>query len=186
VYMDGARIFNAALATGVPVQAYTDSVSALMFCLSKSLGAPVGSVVCGPASFVGEVRERKLQLGGGWRQAGVLAAAGLVALEEAPGRLHEDHATAQQLAKGMASISPGVTDPYAVRTNIVFADPSPLGATAQQVAARLKEAGVLCKAGGTRLRLVTHRDISPADIEQCLAAWSAVAKEYTATSRAVA
>ena len=186
VYMDGARIFNAAVATGVPVQAYTDSVSALMFCLSKSLGAPVGSVVCGPASFVGEVRERKLQLGGGWRQAGVLAAAGLVALEEAPGRLHEDHATAQQLAKGMASISPGVTDPYAVRTNIVFADPSPLGATAQQVAARLKEAGVLCKAGGTRLRLVTHRDISPADIEQCLAAWSAVAKEYTATSRAVA
>ncbi len=186
VYMDGARVFNAAVATGVQVRAYTDSVNALMFCLSKSLGAPVGSVVCGSASFVGEVRERKLQLGGGWRQAGVLAAAGLVALEEAPGRLHEDHATARRLAEGMADISPGATDPGAVRTNIVFADPSPLGASAQQVAARLKEAGVLCKAAGTRLRFVTHRDINPADIERCLTAWSAVAKELTLRSKAVA
>lgn len=186
VYMDGARIFNAAVAAGVPARAYANAVSALMFCLSKSLGAPVGSVVCGPAAFVDEVRERKLQIGGGWRQAGVLAAAGLVALEEAPGRLHEDHATARQLAKGMASISPGVTDPDTVRTNIVFADPSPLGVSAQQVAAQLKEAGVLCKAVGTRLRLVTHRDISRADIEQYLAAWSAIAKDCSVGSRTVA
>lgn len=181
VYMDGARIFNAAVATGVSAQSCADSVSALMFCLSKSLGAPVGSVVCGSTSFVAQVRERKLQLGGGWRQAGVLAAAGLIALEEAPGRLHEDHATARQLAEGMADISPGVTDPDAVRTNIVFADPSPLGASAQEVAGWLQEAGVLCKAVGTRLRLVTHRDISRPDIEQCLVAWSAVVKERWAS-----
>ena len=185
LYMDGARIFNAAVATGVPAQECAGSVSALMFCLSKSLGAPVGSVVCGSKSFVAEVRERKLQLGGGWRQAGVLAAAGLIALEEAPGRLHEDHATARQLAQGIADISPGVTDPDAVHTNIVFADPSPLGASAQQIAARLEEAGVLCKAAGTRLRLVTHRDISRTDIEQCLGAWSAVVKDSWTRSRAV-
>jgi threonine aldolase len=177
IYMDGARLFNAAVAAGVPARAYTDSVNALMFCLSKSLGAPVGSVVCGSASFVAEVRERKLQLGGGWRQAGVLAAAGIVALEEAPGRLHEDHATARQLAEGMAAISPGVTDPDRVRTNIVFVDPSPLGISPGETAARLKEAGILCKAGQTRMRLVTHRDIGQVHIEQCLTAWSAIVKE---------
>ena len=182
VYMDGARIFNAAAATGVSPRSCADSVSALMFCLSKSLGAPVGSVVCGSEAFVAEVRERKLQLGGGWRQAGVLAAAGLIALEEAPPRLHEDHATARQLAEGMEQISPGVTNPLTVLTNIVFADPAPLGASAQEVAGRLREFGVLCKAAGSRLRLVTHRDISSADISRCLTAWSAVVGEIRGKS----
>ena len=184
LYMDGARVFNAAVKTGVPVRTYTDSVSSLMFCLSKSLGAPVGSVVCGPASFVDEVRQRKLQLGGGWRQAGIMAAAGLVALEEGPARLHEDHANAQRLAQGMASLSPGVTDPDVVCTNIVFADPTPLGTSAQQVSAWLKEAGILCKTNGTRLRLVTHRDISRSDIDHCLSAWSTIVKQCLARSTA--
>ena len=177
VYMDGARLFNAAVATGVPAHEFAESVDALMFCLSKSLGAPVGSVVCGSQGFVDEVRERKLQLGGGWRQAGILAAAGLIALEEAPGRLHEDHAAARRLAEGMADISPGVVDPEAIRTNIVFADPSPLGIGSQELVTRLGESGVLCKASGPRLRLVTHRDVSGDDIEQCLVTWAEVVKE---------
>ncbi len=177
IYMDGARLFNAAVARNVPAHAFAASTDALMFCLSKSLGAPVGSVVCGTTSFAAEVRERKLQLGGGWRQAGILAAAGLIALEESPGRLHEDHSTARQLAEGMEDISPGVVDLESIRTNIVYADPSPLGVEAKEIAARLRESGVLCKVGGLRLRFVTHRDISRENIEQCLTSWAHVVKE---------
>jgi threonine aldolase len=171
VYMDGARLFNAAVARGVLPLAYCDVVDGLMFCLSKGLGAPVGSVVCGSEPFVEEVRERKLQLGGGWRQAGILAAAGLIALGEGRSRLAEDHATARQLADGIAAASPGVVDPETVRTNIVFADPEPLGVGAVAMCQRLSSYGVLCKVVGNRLRLVTHRDITAEHIQQALTQW---------------
>jgi threonine aldolase len=171
VYMDGARLFNAAVARGVSPLAYCDLVDGLMFCLSKGLGAPVGSVVCGSEPFVEEVRERKLQLGGGWRQAGILAAAGLIALEEGRARLAEDHATARQLAEGIAAASPGVVDPETVRTNIVFADPEPSGVGVAAMCQRLSSYGVLCKVVGKRLRLVTHRDITAEHIQQVLAQW---------------
>jgi threonine aldolase len=171
VYMDGARLFNAAVARGLSPLAYCDLADALMFCLSKGLGAPVGSVVCGSESFVEEVRQRKNQLGGGWRQAGILAAAGLIALEEGRARLAEDHATARQLADGIAASSPGVVDPETVYTNIVFADPEPLGVGAAAMRQRLLSFGVLCKVVGRRLRLVTHRDVTAEHIEQALTHW---------------
>jgi threonine aldolase len=171
VFMDGARLFNAAVARDVSPLAYCDVVDALMFCLSKGLGAPVGSVVCGSEPFVEEVRQRKLQLGGGWRQAGILAAAGLIALEDGRARLAEDHATARQLAEGIADATPGVVDPQAIRTNIVFADPEPLGVEAIAMCERLSSNGVLCKVVGRRLRLVTHRDVTPVHIQQALEQW---------------
>ena len=171
VFMDGARLFNAAVARDVSPLVYCDAVDGLMFCLSKGLGAPVGSVVCGSEPFVEEVRQRKLQLGGGWRQAGILAAAGLIALEEGRARLAEDHATARQLADGIAEATPGVVDPETVRTNIVFADPETLGVAASVMCERLSSDGVLCKVVGGRLRLVTHRDITPEHIQQALALW---------------
>lgn len=171
VYMDGARLFNAAVARGVSPLAYCDVVDGLMFCLSKGLGAPVGSVVCGSEAFVEEVRERKLQLGGGWRQAGILAAAGLIALDEGRARLAEDHATARQLAEGIAAVTPGVVDMESVRTNIVFADPTPLGVGAAALCQTLSSYGVLCKVVAGRLRLVTHRDITAQDIQQALGQW---------------
>jgi threonine aldolase len=176
VFMDGARLFNAAAARGVPPLAYCNVVDALMFCLSKGLGAPVGSVVCGSEPFAEEVRERKLQLGGGWRQAGILAAAGLIALGEGRARLAEDHATARQLAEGIAAATPRVVDPESVLTNIVFADPEPLGVGATELCKRLSTHGVLCKAVGGRLRLVTHRDITPEHIQQALAQWRRAAE----------
>jgi threonine aldolase len=171
VFMDGARLFNAAVARGVSPLAYCDSTDALMFCLSKGLGAPVGSMVCGSESFVEEVRQRKNQLGGGWRQAGVLAAAGLIALDEGRARLAEDHATARQLAEGIAASSPGVVDPDTVYTNIVYADPEPLGVGAAAMRQRLLSLGVLCKVVGSRLRLVTHRNVTAEHIEQALTQW---------------
>ena len=176
VYMDGARLFNAAVARGVSPLAYCDLADALMFCLSKGLGAPVGSVICGSESFVEEVRQRKNQLGGGWRQAGILAAAGLIALEEGRARLAEDHATARQLADGIAASSPGVVDPETVYTNIVFADPEPLGIGAAAMRQRLLSFGVLCKVVGRRLRLVTHRDVTAEHIEQALTHWRLAAQ----------
>ena len=176
VFMDGARLFNAAVAHDVSPLAYCDVVDALMFCLSKGLGAPVGSVVCGSEPFVEEVRDRKLQLGGGWRQAGILAAAGLIALEEGRARLAEDHATARQLAEGIAAATAGVVDLETVRTNIVFADPAPLGIRAAVLCQRLSSYGVLCKVVGARLRLVTHRDITPEHVQQALAQWCRAAE----------
>jgi threonine aldolase len=171
VYLDGARIFNASAASGVDVAEYAAETDALMFALSKGLGAPVGSVLCGPASFVEEARRVRMQLGGGWRQAGVLAACGLVALEEGPGRLGEDHGNARRLGQGVAEAVPGTLDPAAVETNIVFADPSPLGLSAIEAVERLKAEGVLATLVAHRVRMVTHMDVSEKDIDGAVAAW---------------
>ena len=124
LYLDGARIFNAAVAAGATVADYAARVDALMFCLSKGLGAPIGSLLAGDAELIREARRLKVLYGAAWRQAGIMAAAGLIALAEGPKRLHEDHANARQLAEGIAEILPEALDPAGVQTNIVFADVS--------------------------------------------------------------
>ena len=171
VYLDGARIFNASVASGLPVADYASEADALMFCLSKGLGAPVGSILCGAAELIAEARRTKVLFGGAWRQAGVLAAAGLVALEDGPARLHEDHARARRLAEGISDATPGAVDPSQVETNIVFVDPAPLGLPVVEVVARLRDAGVLCNPVAGRVRFVTHLDVDDAGIEAAIAAW---------------
>jgi threonine aldolase len=176
LYMDGARIWNASVASGVPVHEYASEVDALMFCFSKGLGAPIGSILCGPAEFIREARRNRLQLTGAWRQAGVIAAAALVALEEGPKRLHEDHANARRLAEGVAEIVPGTLKPEEVETNIVFADPSPLGITAAEVVDRLKDEGVLVTLVAGKVRMLTHVDVTAEDVETAIGAWRRIAR----------
>lgn len=175
LYMDGARIWNASVASGVDVAEYAAEVDALMFCFSKGLGAPIGSILCGPGEFIKEARRVRVQLTGGWRQAGILAAAAMVALDEGPGRLAEDHRLAGRLAEGVAVAVPGSIAPSEVETNILFADPAPLGAPAADVVARLKEQGVLATIVAGKVRMLTHRDISAEDIEAAIAAWKRIA-----------
>lgn len=169
VHLDGARIFNASVALDEPVSALAGPVDSVMFCLSKGLGAPVGSILLGSRAFIDEARRWRKLLGGGMRQAGVLAAAGLVALEETPQRLHEDHANAKRLAKGLAEL-PGVRiDPEKVVTNIVIFDVAETGIAANEICAQLQEdRGVLASGFGTSIRMVTHYDVTRADIETAL------------------
>lgn len=168
VHLDGARIFNASVALGETVANLARPADSVMFCLSKGLGAPVGSMLLGPKDFIEEARRWRKLLGGGMRQAGVLAAAGLVALEEMPPRLHEDHANAQRLAQGVAEL-PGVRiDPERVVTNIVIFDVSETGMVADEICARLRERGVLASGFGSSIRMVTHYDVSSADIDRAL------------------
>ncbi|MGH2573692.1 MAG: threonine aldolase family protein [Actinomycetota bacterium] len=174
VYLDGARIFNASVASGTSVAEYSAEAEALMFSLSKGLGAPIGSVLCGSGEFVREARRVKVLFGGAWRQAGIMAAAGLIALEEGPKRLHEDHANARRLAEGMAEATPGALDPSGVETNIVFADADALGLDAQETVERLEDGGVLSNVVAAKVRLVTHLDVTAEDIEEAVVAWRRV------------
>jgi threonine aldolase len=168
VHLDGARIFNAALALGETVAALARPADSVMFCLSKGLGAPVGSMLLGTRAFIDEARGVRKMLGGGMRQAGVLAAAGLIALEESPKRLPEDHANARLLAEGLAAL-PGVKiDPEKVVTNIVIFDVAETGMAADAICAQLRERGVLGSGFGSAIRMVTHYDVSRADIETAL------------------
>lgn len=171
IHTDGARIFNAAVALGVPVVELTRYTDTISFCLSKGLSAPVGSLLCGPRDFIAEARRQRKMVGGGMRQAGVLAAAGIVALETMVDRLAEDHANAKFLAECLADI-PGIAlDPERVKTNIVFFDLDPAVSTARQVAERIREKGVLIQvANEHRMRAVTHYGIERADIETALGA----------------
>jgi threonine aldolase len=173
-YLDGARIFNACAVTGSTVADYAAEADALMFCLSKGLGAPIGSMLAGDAELIADARRLKVLLGAGWRQAGVLAAAGLVALEEGPRRLHEDHANARRLAGGMAEILPGAVDLDAVQTNIVFVDVSGTGGSLSAWVSALAAEGVLVTTVGGRVRMLTHLDIAAADVDTALAAWRRV------------
>ena len=176
LYMDGARIWNASAASGVPVHEYAAEVDALMFCFSKGLGAPIGSVLCGSADFIGEARRVRVQLTGGWRQAGVIAAAALVALEEGPSRLDEDHANARTLAEGVAEVFPAALKPEDVETNIVFVDPGPLGASAEEIVDRLRRERVLATIVAGRVRMLTHLDVSAEDVETAIGAWRRLAR----------
>jgi threonine aldolase len=171
LYMDGARVWNASVASGVQVRDYAAEVDAMMFCFSKGLGAPIGSILCGPTDFIAEARRVRVQLAGAWRQAGVIAAAALVALEEGPKRLPEDHAHARRLAEGIAEIAPDAIDPETVETNILFVDPAPFGGTARQVAVRLGEEGVLVTMVAGKVRMLTHVDVSADDVEKAIAAF---------------
>jgi len=169
VHVDGARIFNAAAAlerSAADLAAVADSVS---FCLSKGLAAPVGSMVCGSVDFIAQARRVRKVLGGGMRQAGVLAAAGIVALTEMVERLAEDHRNAQRLAQGLAQIDGLAVDPEMVRTNIVFIDITAPGLDAPTLSARLAAAGVGMLAADTRrLRAVTHYPLTADDIDWAL------------------
>ena len=171
LYLDGARIFNACAVTGATVADFAAEVSAMMFCLSKGLGAPIGSVVAGDAEFIREVRRLKILFGGAWRQAGLMAAAGLIALRDGPGRLHEDHANARRLAEGIAELRPESVDPASVETNIVFVQVNGTGQDVREWVARLAAEGLLVTAIGDRIRMLTHVDITADDIGAALGAW---------------
>ena len=177
LHLDGARVFNAALALGTTASNLAAPADSVMFCLSKGLSAPVGSILCGSGDFIAEARRMRKMLGGGMRQAGVLAAAGIVAIEQMVERLQEDHDNAQRLAQGIAEIPGLALDPTAVRTNIVFFDFQGKGTTATEYEAALRERGVWMLAlGPGRLRAVTHYGIERADVEQALSIMAQVMK----------
>jgi threonine aldolase len=177
LYLDGARIFNAAAVTGAPVADYGASADAMMFCVSKGLGAPIGSLLAGDAEFIRQARQLKVLYGAAWRQAGIMAAAGLVALEEGPKRLPEDHANARRLAEGIAGFLPEALDPGQVPTNIVFADVSGTGHDAREWEQRLAASGVLVTIIPPRVRMLTHRDVTPGDVDAAVGTWRQVAAE---------
>lgn len=166
VHLDGARIFNAAVALGTTAAALAAGCDTVMFCLSKGLGAPAGSVLCSRRDFIQEARRVRKMLGGGMRQVGVLAAAGLIALRKGPARLAEDHENAARLAHALAEL-PGVEiDPVAVQTNIVVCR---VAEGAPGFLARLKEGGVLgSQVTQDYVRFVTHRDVSVAQLDQAI------------------
>jgi threonine aldolase len=176
LYLDGARIFNACAVAEVPVADYASAVSSMMFCLSKGLGAPIGSVLAGDREFIAEARRLKILFGGAWRQAGIMAAAGLIALEEGPARLPEDHANARILAEGVAELLPESIDPDAVETNIVFIDVSGTGRGAAEWREMLAAEGLLVTILRGRVRMLTHVGIGPDEIQAALTAWRRAAK----------
>lgn len=183
VHMDGARIFNAAAALGQPVSELVAPVDSVTFCLSKALCAPVGSVLCGSREFIERAHRLRKQLGGGMRQAGVLAAAGIVALETIAPRLGEDHARARQLASRLAEV-PGLELVFGPpQTNMVYLELTPqVPLEARQVAGSLREQGVLVGVvGPRRFRLVTHYWIDNKAVEEAAAAFARV---MTARKRA--
>ncbi len=177
VHLDGARVFNAAVALGVDVKEITQYVDSVTFCLSKGLSAPVGSVICGSPEFIAKARRYRKMLGGGMRQAGVLAAAGIVALEQMIDRLADDHANARRLAEGLADTPDFVVDLDRVQTNIVFFElDSNAKVTADVVTQRMLEYKVKLISPGVhfrRFRAVTHAWVDRADIDRTLLAFKA-------------
>lgn len=172
VHLDGARIFNAATALGCSAAEIAQSFDSVMFCLSKGLSAPVGSIIAGSRSFIDRALAVRRMFGGGMRQVGVIAAAGIVALEKMVTRLKEDHANAQFLAKEIAQISGIDIDPEKVQTNIVAFDTRGTGISVVDFSAKLKERGVLANGidNNRVLRMVTHKDVSRSEIETALEA----------------
>jgi threonine aldolase len=169
VHLDGARIFNAAVALGQNVADITRKFDSVMFCLSKGLGAPVGSMLMGSREFIEKARVCRKLFGGGMRQAGILAAAGLLALEKSPSRLHEDHANARHLAEGLCRIPGIVVDLAKVQTNIVFFDVSGTGRTAASISASLAKREILANPTEPYvIRMLTHCDVQRAGIDRAL------------------
>jgi threonine aldolase len=181
VHLDGARIFNASVALGIPVDRLTAKADTVMFCLSKGLGAPVGSLLVGSAELIDRGRIYRKALGGGMRQAGILAAAGLIALEDGPQKLAADHANAKFLAEGLSQLPGFKIDPKRVQTNIVICDITATGMTSSELSRRLLEQKVLANGVNRELiRFVTHLDVSR---EQCARALEAVASICAAPTR---
>lgn len=173
VHLDGARIFNAAVALNVDVRELTRDVDSLSLCLSKGLAAPVGSVICGSRDFIAEARRTRKLVGGGMRQAGIIAAAGIVALDTMVDRIREDHDNARRLARGIAAIEGLSVDLNRVQTNIVYFDVAGQSPSAERFAAILGARGVrVLGTGPNRLRAVTHYGISAADIDQALSVFA--------------
>jgi threonine aldolase len=185
IHMDGARLFNAAAALGVAAADLASAADSVSICLSKGLAAPVGSVVCGTRSFIARARRARKVLGGGMRQAGVLAAAGIVALSEMTGRLAEDHATARRLAEGLADLQNLSVDLDRVTTNIVFCDIGGNHYPADRLAAKLAAEGVgVLVTGKHRFRAVTHYHITAAGVDDALAVFARVTGCASRASRA--
>ncbi len=186
VHVDGARIFNAAVATDTPASRIVRDADSVMFCLSKGLGAPVGSLLVSTAEAIARARLYRKRLGGGMRQAGVLAAAGIIALEDSPARLHEDHQNARYLANRLSEI-PGIElDASRVATNIVIFDISGLGVSTAQFSRELKSRGILANGiTPTHMRLVTHMDVSRKQCERAAGILAEVAARKSAASIAV-
>ncbi len=185
LHLDGARIFNAAVSLGVSAAELAEPADSVTFCLSKGLSAPVGSVLCGSREFISRAHRIRKQLGGGMRQAGILAAAGIVALESMVNRLSEDHRRAYQLAEGLGQIS-GLSLVFGLpKTNMVFLALSPQVPTnAPQIGERLKEQGVKVNVTGVRsFRLVTHYWIGDGDVEKTIKAFQEVMQDTQYATR---
>ena len=168
LYMDGARLWNASAATGTPPDAYAREAVLVSVCLSKGLGTPAGSLVCGTKDLISDARRLRKRLGGAMRQAGVLAAAGLYALDHHVARLAEDHENARRLAEGLAAL-PGASVLFPVDTNLVFVELA--GRSGAEVSQRLAKEGVLANPEGSRpgtLRFLTHLDVSRADVDEAV------------------
>jgi threonine aldolase len=178
VHLDGARIFNAAVALNVPVRELARDFDTVQFCLSKGLSCPMGSMIVGPAAFIQRARKMRKMVGGGARQVGIVAAAGIVALESMIDRLAEDHATARQLAEGLARAPYVEVEPEKVETNMVFVRLR--GLSVDEFCRRMAEHGIICRGSGASMRLVTHYGITREDIDfvieraQALAAVAAI------------
>jgi len=187
VHLDGARIFNASVAMGKPVAEISRKFDSVMFCLSKGLAAPVGSMLAGSKSFIEKARAFRKAMGGGMRQAGVLAAAGLVALEKMPARLQEDHENARLLAQGLAQIKGIRIDPDKVPTNILVFDISKTGMNADDFNQTLATRNVLANAIGPELmRFVTHLNVSREDCLRTLEVVQAICeKSHSAAGVAI-
>jgi len=175
IHMDGARIFNAAVALGVDAGELTRSVDSLTFCLSKGLSTPVGSIICGSGEFISEARRMRKILGGGMRQCGIIAAAGIVALEQMVDRIEEDHRNAYRLASGIARINGLSIDMNIVKTNIVYFNLESSRLTVDEFLLRLEQKGIkVMHRAQTCFRVVTHYGITSEDIDTTLAALAEV------------
>ena len=175
LHVDGARLFNAAVALGVEAGDLVVDADSVSICLSKGLAAPVGSVVCGSSEFIAEARRTRKVLGGGMRQAGVIAAAGIVALSEMVDRLADDHANAKQLAEGLADLDGLSIDPDRVRTNIVYFETTEEDMTAEMLAKKLDAEGVrVLPTSPTQLRAVTNYHVTSDDVDYVLTAFRRV------------
>ncbi len=176
VHIDGARLFNAAIALGVPAAQIARHGDSVGFCVSKGLSAPFGSVLCGSAAFIEKARAYRRMVGGGMRQAGIMAAAGIVALERMVDRLAEDHRRARRIAEGLHAIDPQLADPRLVDTNIVMVEVGHTSNDAKTWINALRDAGLGSGAWTrTSLRLVTHRHIDDAAVEETIAIFRSVA-----------
>jgi threonine aldolase len=184
LYMDGARIFNAAVALKVNVREFTRHVDNLMFCLSKGLSCPIGSVIVGSEEFIGRAKKVRKILGGGMRQAGIIAAPGIIALEKMIDRLQDDHKNARFLAERLAGIDGIDVDLRTVQTNIIMFNIKALKVGGDVFVGRLRERGVLAlNLGKTRIRMVTHRGIEREDVEMAVATIEGVTKEAKSGER---
>ncbi len=174
IHFDGARIFNASTASGVPVKEYAAVADSLMFCLSKGLAAPVGSILVGPGDFINYGRRVRKALGGGMRQVGILAAAGIIAITKMAGRLKEDHIKAKRLAKSISELPAVKLDPDDVETDIVIFGFEHPEISVSDFLDRLKSKGVLALPVPQGIRMVTNKDVDDCDIERAIAAFQEI------------